>query len=99
MCCFRHRSRPMSLSTSHGESQTGLVREDNQDSIRLYRPEDEQLLQQQGELYAVADGMGGYEHGGVASALALETLFKAFYGGSPGKSAQKLRQGIQEANI
>lgn len=89
----------MSVLSSYGSSQTGLVRSENQDAIRSYVPEDDETLQSHGQLYAVADGLGGYEHGGIASTLALETFFSNFYSGSPRKSPQNLRQGFQAANL
>ncbi|MDR3672090.1 MAG: protein phosphatase 2C domain-containing protein [Holophaga sp.] len=82
---------------SHGLSDTGQVRQDNQDAIRFCRPDDE-LTVQHGHLYGIADGMGGYAHGGIASALALEVLFKTFYA-SQGPAPQRLRQGVQDANL
>jgi protein phosphatase len=77
-------------------SEIGPVREDNQDSVRL---PDEQLSPQKGYLYGIADGMGGYAHGGVASRLALDTLYRIFYerNGSPGQNT--LRQGVESANF
>ncbi len=89
----------MTILSSYGTSQTGMVRSENQDAIRSCEPENEQTLQSHGQLYAVADGLGGYEHGGVASTLALETFFSNFYSGSPYKSPQNLRQSFQSANI
>jgi serine/threonine protein phosphatase PrpC len=76
-------------------SETGPVREDNQDSVRL--PDAEQAAQK-GFLYALADGMGGYANGALASQLALDTLYTEFYGrsGTPGQNA--LRQGVEKAN-
>ena len=56
-------------------------------------------LQTHGYLYAIADGMGGYEHGGLASATALETFFTTFYSGHPSKAARNMRQGVQAANL
>jgi protein phosphatase len=77
-------------------SEIGPVREDNQDSVRL---PDEQQAAQKGFLYAVADGMGGYANGGLASKLALDTLYGIFYerSGTPGQNA--LRQGVERANL
>ncbi len=76
-------------------SDIGPVREDNQDSIRL--PEGSPPLEY-GPLYGLADGMGGYSHGGLASSLALEKLFHTFYSEStdPGKL---LRRGAEAANL
>ncbi len=88
-----------SLVTAHGLSDVGSVRESNQDSIRIQEPDDEQVLLEHGSLYGIADGMGGYEHGGVASTMALEAFFTTFYSGRPAKSAQTMRQAVDNANL
>jgi protein phosphatase len=74
----------------------GPVREDNQDSIHL--PQEEQPMET-GSLFAVADGMGGYSHGGVASLLALEAFSNilATQNGSPITKA--LQRGVETANL
>ncbi len=80
---------------SGGLSEIGAVREDNQDSIYLpdgmYPPE-------MGLLYAVADGMGGYTHGSVASSLALESLVDALFDRDE-PSPKGLLTGIEKANL
>lgn len=77
-------------------SETGPVREDNQDSVRLA---DLEKAAFKGFLYAVADGMGGYANGGLASKMALEILYGEFYqrDGATGQNA--LRQGVERANL
>lgn len=80
---------------SGGLSEIGSVREDNQDAIYLpdglYAPE-------LGLLYAVADGMGGYTHGSVASSLALESLVDTLFDrDTPNPKA--LATGIEKANL
>jgi protein phosphatase len=87
------------IVASYGQSHVGVVREENQDSIRIEEPQETETFSQHGALYAVADGMGGYSHGGVASSLALENFFSAFYGGSPGKPGQSLKAAMQNANL
>ncbi|HYP87206.1 MAG TPA: protein phosphatase 2C domain-containing protein, partial [Polyangiaceae bacterium] len=57
------------LISARGDSDTGKTRRENQDSL-LFLPER--------SLYAVADGMGGYRGGEVASSLAVDTLRQAF---------------------
>lgn len=58
---------------SAGLSVTGPVREDNQDSILLPNASTPNFP---GSLHAVADGMGGYSHGELASQVALQKLLK-----------------------
>ena len=84
---------------AYGQSHVGNVRSDNQDAIRSYEPDTDMAIQTHGYVYAIADGMGGYEHGGVASSTALETFFTTFYAGHPSKSSRNMRQGIQAANL
>jgi len=88
----------MRYSFSHGISDTGNVRDNNQDAIQSYEPQDTDTLESHGTLYAVADGMGGYEHGGIASTLALETFFNAFYSGKPQKPQANLKHALHAAN-
>ncbi len=81
---------------AHGLSHVGKVREDNQDALRCDVPDVSES--QQGYLYAVADGMGGYEHGGIASALALET-FVQITRSATGDLPSALRKAVQDANL
>ncbi len=82
---------------SGGLSVTGPVRDDNQDSIHLPSLENPAGA---GLLFAVADGMGGYAHGGVASLLALETFSSTLIVQNVSTSISKaLRRGIETANL
>jgi len=59
----------------------GRVREANEDNVG--RPPDHLTPEQianKGQLYAVADGMGGHQAGALASATAIEALYVAYYG-------------------
>jgi protein phosphatase len=75
----------------------GKVREENQDAIRLCSQE-EHPLATMGHLFGIADGMGGYSNGSMASDIALRALFETFYQDSRATVAQRLRQGVQNAN-
>ncbi len=90
--------RRLSEIESCGLTHIGKVREDNQDAIRLCSPDDE-FTPLFGHLYGMADGMGGYAHGGMASALALSTLFDVFYASDGISVPQKLKLGVQNANM
>lgn len=81
----------------HGFSHVGKVREENQDSIRLCSQADHPL-DTMGHLFGIADGMGGYSNGALASDIALNALFETFYQASPVAVSQRLRLGVQNAN-
>ncbi len=83
---------------SHSFTDVGRFREDNQDAVRLCNPDDD-FTAAAGHLYGVADGMGGYAHGGVASTLALETFFSTFYASNGASPFEKFRVSIQNANL
>jgi serine/threonine protein phosphatase PrpC len=81
---------------SGGLSVIGPVREDNQDSIRL---PDNRHPAGPGLLYAIADGMGGYAHGGMASLLALESFSGALAAQNSGPIHKTLQRGVEAANL
>jgi protein phosphatase len=59
--------------TVHHRSDTGRVRDHNEDYVGYRQPE-EQVQAEAGWLYAVADGVGGARAGEIASKLAVQTL-------------------------
>jgi serine/threonine protein phosphatase PrpC len=61
------------LISAEGQSDGGKVRRRNEDSF---------LVLEERSLFVVADGMGGYAGGDVASALAVDTLGRAFEAGT-----------------
>jgi serine/threonine protein phosphatase PrpC len=81
---------------SGGLSVVGPVREDNQDSIHL--PNGEQASVP-GLLFAVADGMGGYAHGGVASLLALKSFSGTLATENGIPIPKALQRGVETANL
>ncbi len=78
-------------------TDVGCRRETNEDHIRLVEPRPDDPRAPQGTLLVVADGMGGHEAGEVASALAVETIFRVFYQ-TDGPPEQCLRAAFEAAN-
>lgn len=60
-------------------SDPGCVREQNEDRIFYYRPEDAATLERHGILAVVADGMGGHLAGEVASQMAIDIVRRVYY--------------------
>jgi serine/threonine protein phosphatase PrpC len=77
-------------------SVIGPVREDNQDSIHL---PDEDHPVGPGLLFALADGMGGYAHGGMASLLALESFSSVLASQNGGPVPKTLQRAVEAANL
>jgi len=93
------------LACAHGIEYSGLsnagpVREDNQDTIRV---SGEGTSPDTGLLFVLADGMGGYEYGKIASEIAVDTFFNTYYAnarpGSTPQVPQVLKKGIEAANL
>jgi protein phosphatase len=82
----------------YGVSETGNVRDENQDSIH-FSDVNNTSDKQAGYLFGIADGMGGYANGSVASKAALETLFETYEEIGKSVTKQKLKVAIQNANL
>lgn len=80
-------------------SDTGSFRDHNEDAVRCWDAA-ERLLDSNGMLFALADGMGGHSHGEVASAEALKVLFERYYQAPVASSeiALVLKQAFRAAN-
>jgi PPM family protein phosphatase len=77
---------PMPMAVGAGLTHRGRVRAENEDSI---------LTDPTGRLWAVADGMGGYQHGAVASDIVIDCL--EAIGDDENPAAALLRQ-LEKAN-
>ena len=80
-----------------GISRTG-GRPNNEDAILVQEMAPANDLPSGGWVLAVADGMGGHEHGEIASSLAIKTLQEAFAGTSQPDAALALKQAYRRAN-
>jgi serine/threonine protein phosphatase PrpC len=59
-------------------STTGPVRPINEDWIDFWEPQDPLAREKQGSVALLADGVGGFEHGEVASRTAVEEAMQVF---------------------
>jgi PPM family protein phosphatase len=80
-------------------TDTGPVREQNEDAVLISEPEPDQL-ESNGLLLAVADGMGGYQRGEVASRIAVETLREIYYDTplEENETPDRLKRAFRTAN-
>ena len=62
-----------------GMTNTGMVRDHNEDAYMLPAETSPDILAQKGHLYVLADGMGGHQKGEVASAITIETINEEYY--------------------
>lgn len=96
------RQMPVELQPLIGAAtDTGAVREENEDRVLVDLaaiPEDAQ--ESNGILIAIADGMGGYQRGEVASRIAVETLTELYYEQPVGATEipERLRRAFRAAN-
>jgi len=75
-------------------TDVGTKREGNEDSCGHLVEHDTTAV------FIVADGVGGYEGGEVASAMAVETTLEAFRTSAPDLGPHKrLHRALQQANI
>jgi serine/threonine protein phosphatase PrpC len=84
--------------TVYSLSDTGRVRQLNEDSLRVERPSDPSIAGKWGDLYVVADGMGGHESGEVASKIAIETIAQVYYRANGMPTDEALAYAIEQAN-
>jgi PPM family protein phosphatase len=79
-------------------TDTGRTRANNQDQLVVVVPEDQQLLEDKGALFVVADGLGGHNRGEVASALTVQQVKETYYKDNNNDIPVALQDAIKQAN-
>jgi len=85
------------MLTGVGISDTGTQRTDNQDAFRMADASGDNLRLR--ALFAVADGMGGLQHGRFASHVALQVFFESFLRNRPARPERSMRASMEEAHF
>ncbi|RMF63790.1 MAG: Stp1/IreP family PP2C-type Ser/Thr phosphatase [Calditrichaeota bacterium] len=90
-------SNKLTLSFANG-SHVGLKRTSNQDSYGKFPEDSDDLSAPQGQLFIVADGMGGHKAGERASQLAVSIIQREYFAHHTGEIASSLHRAFQAAN-
>ena len=80
-----------------GESRAGTPGGPNQDCIRIVQP-DLPPDSAKGIMFVLADGLGGYANGEVASRLVCDELPRLYYQSTVESSRENLHEAISQAN-
>lgn len=80
------------------QTDTGCVREANEDNGRHIKPNDPELVRRKGTLTIVADGMGGHSSGEVASEMAVELIGEFYYRDETRETGAALKFAVEEAS-
>lgn len=72
-------SKPVLYFRYAGLSDTGMIRDHNEDAYKLPVDADINTLDSKGHLYVLADGMGGHHKGEIASDITIETVNSEYY--------------------
>lgn len=79
-------------------SDIGMRRKNNQDSATVQLCGDQEVWNQYGHLFIVADGMGGHAVGELASKIAVDTIPLTFFKSRAEDTQQALLEAIENAN-
>jgi protein phosphatase len=83
---------------SFADTDTGLVRSANEDSLLLFLPQEQKLLEEKGILAIVADGVGGNIGGKTASSTAVSVMRERYYASEQLDPLSALKESMLAAN-
>ena len=86
------------VTESKSLSDKGRKRKNNEDSVAGFEPTDSREIQQSGNLYIVADGVGGASRGEYASKYAAQKVLYEYYQYPEKPIEERLSLIIQNAN-
>lgn len=88
-----HTTWESGLVSVGAASDTGVVRDENEDAYGHFSPQGESS-----RLFIVADGMGGHVRGHEASTTTVAVMKDAFFGERSGSVLDRLRRSFHRAN-
>ncbi|MCS6993605.1 MAG: protein phosphatase 2C domain-containing protein [Anaerolineales bacterium] len=83
---------------AHWATHIGRKRTNNEDAVGALEPRTRQEFRQNGALYVVADGLGGFQFGERASQYAVQTLLKEYPKFPQLPPGERLKMLIQRIN-
>ncbi|RMD88928.1 MAG: Stp1/IreP family PP2C-type Ser/Thr phosphatase [Calditrichaeota bacterium] len=79
-------------------SDVGLKRSQNQDACGKFPPDNSDLYSDRGQLFIVADGLGGHRGGQEASRMAVDIVQQTFFSAENLSIIQRLKDALETAN-
>jgi serine/threonine protein phosphatase PrpC len=93
------QSPSLSLNVSVAmDTDIGRRRKQNQDAIGHMIPPNPEVLAKLGQIFVLADGVGGLAGGDLASQYAVSTIISSYYEQEEGEPPDRLARAIAEAN-
>lgn len=80
------------------KTDLGRVRENNEDKLEFYIPENENLQAARGSIFVVCDGMGGHAAGQIASELTCKTFIDVYLHHSAPEPKRAASAAVEAAN-
>src|SRR5204863_8045733 len=80
-------------------TDVGRRRPHNEDCLGIYPPTADDAVPGRGKMFVVADGMGGYAAGEVASHIAVEEVLNGYFNETGEDVEGGLTRAIQQANL